>query len=153
MARNTWPGTHGPDARGRPIFRVNITPKVNGYPWSSRKQPWPARGTRRKLDDSAVALPPLVLPSNVHAARPRVRRCCTDIAGLCGASAGSGLPEPISDNPWTGLTWEETAMGELIVEANAELTVTRYTRGLIGPDVTPAGRIRNGGRIHAIAPP
>jgi acetamidase/formamidase len=44
-------------------------------------------------------------------------------------------------------------MGELILEANAELTVTRYTRGLIGPDVTPAGRIKNGGRIHAIAPP
>jgi formamidase len=45
------------------------------------------------------------------------------------------------------------AMGDLIVEANAELTVTRYTRGLIGPNVTPAGFVKNGGRIHAIAPP
>jgi len=44
-------------------------------------------------------------------------------------------------------------MSDLIVEASAELTVTRYTHGLIGPEVTPAGRIRNGGRIHAVAPP
>jgi formamidase len=44
-------------------------------------------------------------------------------------------------------------MSDLIVEANAELTVTRYTRGLIGPAVTPAGCVKNGGLIHAIAPP
>ncbi len=44
-------------------------------------------------------------------------------------------------------------MGELIVEASAELTVTRYTRGLIGHNVMPAGFVKNGGRIHAIAPP
>jgi formamidase len=44
-------------------------------------------------------------------------------------------------------------MGDLIVEASAELTVVRYTRGLIGPNITPAGLVKNGGRIHAIAPP
>jgi formamidase len=44
-------------------------------------------------------------------------------------------------------------VGDLIVEASAELTVTRYTRGLIGSNVTAAGLVKNGGRIHAIAPP
>jgi len=44
-------------------------------------------------------------------------------------------------------------MSTLTQEALSEVTVTRYTRGLVGPNVTPAGWVRNGGRIHAITPP
>ena len=44
-------------------------------------------------------------------------------------------------------------MSDLTLEALSEVTVTRYTRGLVGPKVTPAGWVRNGGRIHAITPP
>jgi acetamidase/formamidase len=44
-------------------------------------------------------------------------------------------------------------MQDVTLEALDEITVTRYTRGLVGPSLTPAGRVKNGGRIHAITPP
>lgn len=34
-----------------------------------------------------------------------------------------------------------------------ELEVHRYTRGLVGPEIAPAGRVSDGGRVIGVAPP
>lgn len=33
-----------------------------------------------------------------------------------------------------------------------ELAVNRYTRGLVGPEIAPAGRISDGGHVMGVAP-
>src|SRR5262249_60832466 len=75
--------------------------------------------------------------------------CCPGALSVSPALVSLGVsPRPVRSSAGDCIggvrNWSRDgrpAMGDLLVEASTELTVTRYTRGLIGPSVTPAGLV------------